>query len=207
MFRANGRLSYEIQISVQEPPLIEDIPVVLNVPESFLQALSMNNSIEVFTLRENAGGEELPFTLFEIEEQNVQFNVTSKTVAFDLPGAAFILSNTTGLYVAVVTLSSTPGGSNAITRRLVKGECKAVSIRCPVANGCTVTSPFQKNRKHPKTGKLEDHWGTDYRAAIGTAVLAAADGTIELATSKNGYGNTIILRHSDKAATLYAHLS
>lgn len=207
MFRPNGRLSYEVQVSVEEPPDAETVHVVLNVPDPFLRLVANNDTIEVFTLRENAGGEELPSTLFEIEEEGVKFNATTKTIEFDLPGAAFLLSNSNGFFIAVITLSFTPGGSMT-TRRLASDGCEGVSISCPLAGGCIVTSPFQKNRKHPtKKGTVRDHLGTDYRAAVGTSVLAAASGTIERSYISTSYGETIILRHSDGSATLYAHLS
>jgi murein DD-endopeptidase MepM/ murein hydrolase activator NlpD len=106
-----------------------------------------------------------------------------------------------------VTLSPTPGGTTRRTRTLQnQGKCQATSIRCPVLGGCTVTSPFSMHRKHPVTGAVRPHWGVDYKAAKGTPILAAATGKVELAAVKNGYGNTVIIRHESGSATLYAHL-
>lgn len=64
------------------------------------------------------------------------------------------------------------------------------------------------------------HRALDFRAAVGTPVYAAADGTVETAYRWNGrrtqgdtnsYGNMIKLRHADyrggRLETLYAHLS
>ena len=51
------------------------------------------------------------------------------------------------------------------------------------------------------------HRALDFRAAVGTPVYAAADGTVET----NSYGNMLKLRHADyrggRLETLYAHLS
>ena len=64
------------------------------------------------------------------------------------------------------------------------------------------------------------HRALDFRAAVGTPVYAAADGTVETAYHWNGrrtqgdtnsYGNMLKLRHADyrggRLETLYAHLS
>lgn len=55
-------------------------------------------------------------------------------------------------------------------------------------------------------GVTSPHTGVDYSAAEGTAVFAAQDGIVERAYNSSSYGNTIIIRHNDGAATLYAHL-
>ena len=51
------------------------------------------------------------------------------------------------------------------------------------------------------------HPGIDYSAPTGTPIHATADGTIEYAGWKNGYGNTIIIKHHGKITTLYGHQS
>ncbi len=50
------------------------------------------------------------------------------------------------------------------------------------------------------------HSGTDFRGKRGTPVLAAGDGTVIFAGSKNGYGNIVIVDHGDGITTRYAHL-
>lgn len=50
------------------------------------------------------------------------------------------------------------------------------------------------------------HEGIDIRAPRGTAILAAADGTVMYAGSGvQGYGNMIIVRHAGGLVTVYAH--
>ena len=57
----------------------------------------------------------------------------------------------------------------------------------------------------PRWGSF--HKGVDIGASGGTAVTAAASGQVVLSTYRdNGYGNYIIVRHSDGSETLYAHL-
>ena len=93
--------------------------------------------------------------------------------------------------------------------RLSNGE---VLLRWPLAQHI-ITAGWLYN-----DGSL--HRALDFRAAVGTPVYAAEDGTVETAYRWNGkrtqgdtnsYGNMIKLRHADyrggRLETLYAHLS
>ncbi|MCM0035402.1 MAG: peptidoglycan DD-metalloendopeptidase family protein [Burkholderiaceae bacterium] len=51
------------------------------------------------------------------------------------------------------------------------------------------------------------HPGVDYAAPTGTPIHATADGTVEFVGWRNGYGNTVILKHHSRITTLYAHQS
>ncbi len=85
-------------------------------------------------------------------------------------------------------------------------QCQAASLQCPVAGGCTVTDSFRRNRVSPVDGIIRNHNGTDFRAADGTQILAAARGTVEESYDSTSFGKTVIIRHADGGATLYAHL-
>lgn len=57
-------------------------------------------------------------------------------------------------------------------------------------------------------GSVNFHTGIDFLAPINTEVFASADGYVEFASfSNDGYGNTIIISHSNDTKTLYSHLS
>lgn len=71
----------------------------------------------------------------------------------------------------------------------------------------SVTSEFSPMRRHPVTGVLRPHLGTDFRAPSGALVRAAADGTVEFAGVGTGYGNYIRINHGPGIQTVYAHLS
>ena len=51
------------------------------------------------------------------------------------------------------------------------------------------------------------HDGVDIAAPLGTAVHAADSGTVVFVGKLNGYGNTVIIRHSDNYVTVYGHNS
>lgn len=79
-------------------------------------------------------------------------------------------------------------------------------LRSPIKFG-RVTSNFSRKRFHPILKKWKAHKGVDYGAPIGTPIRATGDGVVTEARSKQGYGNTIVLRHASKYTTLYAHMS
>jgi murein DD-endopeptidase MepM/ murein hydrolase activator NlpD len=62
-------------------------------------------------------------------------------------------------------------------------------------------------RRHPIYGGWRAHKGIDYAAPTGTRVRAVADGLVEFAGRKGGYGNAVILRHNGQYSTVYGHLS
>ena len=62
-------------------------------------------------------------------------------------------------------------------------------------------------RRHPIRGGWRAHKGIDYAAPIGTRVRAVADGVVDYAGVKGGYGNVVILRHNGQYSTVYGHLS
>jgi murein DD-endopeptidase MepM/ murein hydrolase activator NlpD len=70
----------------------------------------------------------------------------------------------------------------------------------------TITSPFGW-RSNPFGGGPEFHQGLDIAAPTGTAVTAAASGTVIMAQWYGGYGNYILIDHGGGYSTGYGHLS
>lgn len=62
-------------------------------------------------------------------------------------------------------------------------------------------------RQHPIHGRWMGHKGVDYAAPTGTPIYSTADGVVDFAGTQSGYGNVVIVKHSDKYTTLYAHQS
>jgi murein DD-endopeptidase MepM/ murein hydrolase activator NlpD len=80
-------------------------------------------------------------------------------------------------------------------------------LRSPLPFIPHVTSGFSRRRLHPVTGVVRPHLGVDYRAAIGTPVLAVADGVVLSAGFSGASGRLIRLRHANGYETYYLHLS
>jgi hypothetical protein len=78
-------------------------------------------------------------------------------------------------------------------------------LRTPLTT-TVVTSAFGP-RLHPILHDLRLHKGTDFRAATGTPVLAAADGRIVSRGVDGGYGRLVVIDHAGGWQTRYAHLS
>ncbi len=78
-------------------------------------------------------------------------------------------------------------------------------LRSPLAFS-RVSSGFG-GRMHPIFKNWRQHTGVDFAAPRGTPAWATADGTVEFAGVKGGYGNVVEVRHSGSVLTLYAHLS
>lgn len=69
-----------------------------------------------------------------------------------------------------------------------------------------ITSGF-KMRFHPILKAWRAHTGVDYAAPTGTPVRSVGDGVIDFAGVQRGYGNIIMVKHSNSTTTVYAHLS
>ena len=58
---------------------------------------------------------------------------------------------------------------------------------------------------------LHGHNGIDFAAPVGTPIYAAAGGTVLIAKADDGwnggYGNYVVIKHSNGAQTLYAHMT
>ena len=108
------------------------------------------------------------------------------------------------LYQAV--LFRDPSGKPAYYSPSGKSVAKAF-LRSPLKFGAAVTSGFSHRRFHPILRRYRPHWGVDYRAPVGSAVQAVADGRVVSAGWDRGGGKTIRLRHAKGYETYYLHLS
>ena len=69
-----------------------------------------------------------------------------------------------------------------------------------------ITSDFGKARVYNDTLNGY-HSGTDFRAKIGTPIIASNDGKVVLATNRFYSGNSIIIDHGEGIYTCYYHMS
>ena len=70
-----------------------------------------------------------------------------------------------------------------------------------------ISSYFTKKRFHPILKYYRAHEGIDYAAPIGTPVSAVGDGIVRKSQYSGGYGNLVIIKHSNGYETYYGHLS
>lgn len=62
-------------------------------------------------------------------------------------------------------------------------------------------------RRHPIRRRREFHPALDVRAPLGTAVAAAADGTVSDMSQNKWLGTQLIIQHKNGFSTIYGHLS
>jgi murein DD-endopeptidase MepM/ murein hydrolase activator NlpD len=70
-----------------------------------------------------------------------------------------------------------------------------------------ITSDYTLARFHPILGVWTAHRGVDYAAPTGTRIMSVADGVVEFAGLRGGYGNLVIIRHQEKFQSYYAHMN
>ena len=86
------------------------------------------------------------------------------------------------------------------------GQNRAKSFLRSALAFSRVSSGFG-GRFHPLMKNWRQHTGVDFAAPRGTPIWATADGSVEFAGVKGGYGNVIEIRHSGSVTTLYGHMS
>ena len=88
-----------------------------------------------------------------------------------------------------------------------KGEnIKKEFLRTPI-NAARISSKFGM-RQHPVHGYSKMHRGIDFAAPVGTPILAAGSGVVEIVNNNYGnYGKYIRIRHNSNYSTVYAHAS
>jgi murein DD-endopeptidase MepM/ murein hydrolase activator NlpD len=84
---------------------------------------------------------------------------------------------------------------------------QTIKIPLKVLNGY-FTNPLPNYRRVSQR-KLHGHNGTDLAAPTGTPIVASASGIVLFARSgyNGGYGNMVIIQHSNGTQTLYGHMS
>ncbi|HVZ81114.1 MAG TPA: LysM peptidoglycan-binding domain-containing M23 family metallopeptidase, partial [bacterium] len=76
----------------------------------------------------------------------------------------------------------------------------------PLGRWAKINSAFNF-RTDPITGEVRHHNGVDLKAKYGDPVYAAANGKVIFTGVSGGYGNLIILAHSNGMHSYYGHLS
>lgn len=80
-------------------------------------------------------------------------------------------------------------------------------LKAPVAYS-RISSRYNLKRKIAYYGnKVRPHKGTDYAAAVGTPIMATANGTVIESRYKGANGNYVKIRHNSTYTTQYLHMS
>jgi murein DD-endopeptidase MepM/ murein hydrolase activator NlpD len=84
-------------------------------------------------------------------------------------------------------------------------SAKSMLMKTPV-DGARISSGFGM-RFHPVLGYSRMHKGIDFAVPVGTPVMAAGAGVVQIAGHLGGYGNYLRINHQNGYGTAYGHLS
>jgi murein DD-endopeptidase MepM/ murein hydrolase activator NlpD len=79
-------------------------------------------------------------------------------------------------------------------------------LRYPV-DYARISSGFNLKRRHPVLNRVRAHKGIDFAAPSGTPIKAAGSGRVVSRGRSGGYGNVVVVAHSNGVTTLYGHMS
>lgn len=108
--------------------------------------------------------------------------------------------------LSALTRRASSGGGPSDPRADVPETSRVVF---PLPSGTWVRTSGYGYRVHPITGEWKLHSGTDYSAADGTPILAAADGVVTHAGYSGAYGGLLVIEHTvggQRVASAYAHM-
>lgn len=78
--------------------------------------------------------------------------------------------------------------------------------RHPFEGEYRMTSGFSDGRRHPVTGRVAPHNGTDFAMPVGAPILAPADGRVTRVEHHPLAGRLLMIEHGQGFSTRYLHL-
>lgn len=110
---------------------------------------------------------------------------------------------------AVITSRNGKETEKEIIAETILTSSKAQVVEKGTQTPPTYIKPLSGGRQSSPFGRRwgRMHQGIDWACPTGTAVKASCGGTVISAGWSGGYGNCILIRHSDGKVTRYAHLS
>ncbi|MDA9557248.1 peptidoglycan DD-metalloendopeptidase family protein [Vibrio sp.] len=79
--------------------------------------------------------------------------------------------------------------------------------RLPTKRRYRLSSHFNPRRKHPVTGRVSPHNGTDWATPRGTPIVSTGDGVVSMTRNHPYAGKYVVIDHGGRFKTRYLHLS
>ena len=84
---------------------------------------------------------------------------------------------------------------------------RSTFLKAPIKFNYRLSSRYNLKRRIKYYGyKVRPHKGTDYAAAIGTPIVATADGTVTESRRRGGNGKYVKIKHNGTYSTQYLHM-
>ena len=96
--------------------------------------------------------------------------------------------------------------NNSTSKSSTTSSSGGSSLRWPCPSSSRITSGFG-SRTSPTEGASSNHKGIDISAPTGSSIVAAAGGTVSIATYSYSAGNYVMINHGNGLSTVYMHCS
>lgn len=96
--------------------------------------------------------------------------------------------------------------NNSSTKTGTSSSSGSSSLRWPCPSSSRITSGYG-SRTSPTAGASSNHKGIDISASTGSSIVAAASGTVSIATYSYSAGNYVVINHGNGLSTVYMHCS
>jgi murein DD-endopeptidase MepM/ murein hydrolase activator NlpD len=187
--KVSGPKSTSLYSSIYHAALLQNVPT-----ETILQILKVNAYQADFGRRIRAG---------DTVEMFFAFN--NKDFAEGPPGKLLFTKLTSGGEATRFYRFRTSDGEVDFYDEHGNNS-KRFLTRKPVAGSSVRLSSGYGMRFHPLLNRKRMHAGVDWAGPVGTPILAAGRGVIEVAGRNGQYGNYVRIRHANGYKTAYAHM-
>jgi murein DD-endopeptidase MepM/ murein hydrolase activator NlpD len=165
------------------------------IPDSVTMQIADILRAKVDFLRNLQQGDQFR-VVYEARSHNGRYAGAGRVLALEF-------KNQSKLYTAVWFVP--PGSTNGAYYDFNGTSLRSAFLRTALKFS-RISSTFGR-RKHPLHQTWMNHNGVDYAAPLGTPIHSTADGIVEFAGVKRGYGKVVIIKNSSQFSTLYAHQS
>lgn len=176
--------------------------VATAITGSYLAIGSANQKLAAAEAETATLAESLGVQTTQIEELRRQLKKLSTQLAQTTQQAAVASEQ-----AAVASEQAASASQLEQENRQVSYALQVTPSMLPVHGGFQSTA-FGLRDVHPVSGRVNvPHAGMDLACARGSVVMSTAQGTVAFSGVRGGYGNCVIVQHSDNFQTLYGHLS
>lgn len=131
-------------------------------------------------------------------------HASGDTQTFSMPVSSLFRRKACNVCIAAAFALASGAAFADDAGRMEDGHVLAFAM--PVADA-RKTSGFA-TRRHPIRKTVHFHAGIDFAAPHGTPVRSVAEGRVEFAGTRKGYGHVVYIEHGNgRRTTVYAHLS